>query len=255
MLRKRRSAADEPFLLIRSSPSDSPTGRRITGHRREDWHNLIYVFAGLLTADTERGSWLAPPTWAFWAPAGAVHALRIVSASRYCTLYVRPDPAHDLPTQCCALAVSPMLRELIARAIEVGMLDQRDAVEAAMATLILSELSRAGPPPFTLPQPVSDQTRRAAQLLASDAPPTLAAVARVVGLGARTLERRFHAETGLTPGRWRQQRKMMISLERIASGEPVKAAAAAAGFASASAYVAAFRKVFGATPARYFAAP
>jgi AraC-like DNA-binding protein len=45
----------------------------------------------------------------------------------------------------------------------------------------------------------------------------------------------------------------MASLELIASGKPVKVAAAAAGFASPSAYVAAFRKTFGVTPARYFA--
>jgi AraC-like DNA-binding protein len=253
MSRKRRAVADEPFLLIRSSASDSPAGRYITGHRHDGWHHLIYVFAGLLAVDTDLGTWLAPPSWAVWGPAGASHALRIVAASRFCTLWVRPDPACDLPARCCTLAVSPLLRELILRTVEVGMLDERDPVEGAMAALILAELGRAGPPPFTLPQPVGETTRRAAQLLASDAP--LAAVARAVGLGARTLERRFQAETGLTPGRWRQQRKLMVSLELIASGEPVKAAAAAAGFASASAYVAAFRKLFGATPARYFAAP
>jgi AraC-like DNA-binding protein len=100
---------------------------------------------------------------------------------------------------------------------------------------------------------MSRVTRTASQLLASDATPSLAAVARAVGLGVRTLERRFHAETGLTPGRWRQQSKLLASLELIALGEPVKAAAAAAGFASASAYVAAFRKMFGVAPARYFA--
>jgi AraC-like DNA-binding protein len=133
------------------------------------------------------------------------------------------------------------------------MLDERDRVEAATAALILAELGHAGPPPFALPQPVSAMTRQAALLLASDASDSLAAVARAVGLGTRTLERRFRAETGLTPGRWRQQRKLMATLELIALGEQVKTAAVAAGFASASAYVAAFRKVFGVTPARYFA--
>jgi transcriptional regulator GlxA family with amidase domain len=78
-------------------------------------------------------------------------------------------------------------------------------------------------------------TQKVAQLLASDAARSLAAVARAVGLGARTLERRFRAETGLTPGRWRQQVKLRVSLELIASGEQVKTAAVSAGFASASA--------------------
>jgi AraC-like DNA-binding protein len=255
MLRKRRSAADEPFFLVRAGVSESPAGRRITHHHHDHWHQLLYVSAGLLAVDTDRGTWLSPPNWAVWAPAGATHAPRFVAASSFRTLYFRPDPRLDLPAECCTLAVSPLLRELILRTGDAGMLDERDPVEAAIAALILSELGRSGPPPFTLPQPVSDMTRQAAQLLASDAPGTLAAVARAVGLGARTLERRFHAETGLTPGRWRQQRKLMVSLELIASGERVKTAAAAAGFASASAYVAAFRKVFGATPARYFAPP
>jgi AraC-like DNA-binding protein len=252
MLRKRRLAADEPFFLIRLGGSDTAAGHTITRHRHADWHQLLYVASGLVAVETELGAWLAPPSWAVWAPAGAPHALRFVAPSSFRTLYIRPDAALELPRSPSALAVSPLLRELILRAGELAMLDERDPVEAATAALILAELGQAGPPPFALPQPMSRVTRAAAQLLASDATPSLAAAARAVGLGVRTLERRFHAETGLTPGRWRQQSKLLASLELIASGEPVKVAAAAAGFASASAYVAAFRKTFGVTPARYF---
>ena len=42
-------------------------------------------------------------------------------------------------------------------------------------------------------------------------------------------------------------------LRRLADGAPVKVVAEAAGYASASAFVAAFKGVFGATPGRYFA--
>ena len=239
--------------MVRSTPSDLQTGRRVVGRQHDNWHQLIHVSAGLVAVDTDQGSWLAPPSWAVWAPAGSTYEMRLVATSSFHTLYIRPDPALDLPPSPCALGVSQLLRELILRTGEVGMLDERDPVEAATAVLILSELARAGPPPFVLPQPASRATRDAAQLLASDTSPSLAAVARAVGLGARTLERRFQAETGLTPGRWRQQRRLLIALELMASGEQVKTAAVTAGFASASAYVAAFRKLFGVTPARYFA--
>jgi AraC-like DNA-binding protein len=255
MLRKRRYAADEPFIQIRSSPSYAPAGRRIPRHWAVEWHQLIHVSEGLLVVETDQGSWLAPPSWAIWAPAGAPHTLRLVATSSYLTLFIRPGAVRDLPASPRALGVSHLLRALVLRTVDVGMLDSRDPVEAAMAALIFAELGRSGPPPFALPQPTGDATRRAASLLADDAAgeANLAAVARAVGLGARTLERRFRAETGLTPARWRQQRKMLASLELIAAGEMVKTAADAAGFATASAYVATFRKLFGTTPARYFA--
>ena len=134
------------------------------------------------------------------------------------------------------------------------MLDERDPIEAAIATLVIAELKHAGPPPFNLPEPNSAATVKAAKLIAAHAAggPGTAELARAVGIGARTLERRFRAETGLTPGRWQQQRKLLKGLELIAAGALVKTAAADAGFASPSAYVAAFRGVFGTTPTRYF---
>ena len=70
-------------------------------------------------------------------------------------------------------------------------------------------------------------------------------------MGVRSLERRFRDETGLTPGAWRRQRRLLAAMERLAAGEPVKAVADSAGYASSSAFVAAFRETFGTTPGRY----
>ena len=72
-------------------------------------------------------------------------------------------------------------------------------------------------------------------------------------MSARTLERRFLAETGLTVAGWGRQARLLQGLRGLAAGQPVKRVAQAAGYRSASAFVAAFRVVFGQTPGRYFA--
>jgi len=252
MSRKRRSSADEPFLLVRASTSDVRDGAVIATHTH-DWHQLIYVRSGLMSVATTAGSWIAPPTWAVWVPAGVGHGIRFVGDSALRTVYLKTAWRADVPADCRALGVSPLLRELIVRATAIGMLDGRDPTESAIAGLIVAELGEPGPPPFRLPEPTSPATVEAARLITGDPAGALAtpALARSVGIGVRTLERRFRAETGMTLGRWRQQRMLLRGLERVAGGASVQDAAVTAGYGSPSAFIAAFRKAFGTTPARY----
>src|SRR5690349_8772366 len=161
MSRKRRTAADEPHLLVRTSTADQ---RGLIAAHTHDWHQLIYVRSGLMSVQTAVGSWIAPPTWAVWVPGGVEHAIRFVGDSALRTCYLRPAFGAPLPTGCRALVVSPLLRELILRATEVGMLDERDPVEAALARLIASELGTPVRPPFSLPEPTGPATSAAARL-------------------------------------------------------------------------------------------
>jgi AraC-like DNA-binding protein len=252
MSQKRRTRADEAFLLVRSLASDHQAGESIERHAH-DWHQLIYASAGVLNVWTEAGSWVAPPTWAIWVPAGTRHGIRFAAGSAFRTLYLRPNEAEVLPERCCVLTVSPLLRELILKAGRIGMLDAREPTEAALATLILDEFRQARVPPFALPQPTSPAVRRAARLMeATGGPLDVAMLARQAGIGQRTLERRFRAETGLGPAAWRRQQGLLTALERLAAGASVKTVAAASGYATPSAFVAAFRAAFGITPGRYF---
>jgi AraC-like DNA-binding protein len=254
MSRKRRTVADEAHVVVRSSTADPGRGAEIAPHVH-DWHQLIHVSAGLMTVWTDAGSWVAPPGRAVWAPAGVAHGIRFVDKSAFRTLYLRPRTCHGLPARSMAMTVSPLLRELIVRTTEVGMLDPRDPAEKAIFTLLLAELRFSGAPAFNLARPASQAMRRAAELIEARAPQsqTTSRLAAAVGLGPRAFERRFAAETGLSPGRWRQQHVLLAALEQIAAGRPVKTVAAAVGYASPSAFIAAFRRSFGVTPARYFA--
>jgi AraC-like DNA-binding protein len=248
----RRTATDEPFMLIRTlgarMPAHSDTGRH--GHA---WGQLIYCSAGVMTVWTESGSWVAPPRWAIWAPAGVEHGIRFAGKAELRTLYLRADLAGGLPAACAVLTVSPLLRELILRAVDIGMLDEREPLDAAMARIIVSELATVDRPPFDLPTPASAATQKAAAILTagSDRGGTRR-VAEAVGLSTRTLERRFVSETGMSVANWGRQARLLQSLRLLAAGDSVKSVATAAGYRTPSAFVAAFRAVFGETPARYF---
>jgi AraC-like DNA-binding protein len=251
MTRKRHTPADEPFMIVRTLASNFASGQRI-GRHAHDWHQLIYASSGVLTVWTERGSWITPPQRAIWVPAGVAHDIRFAADSALRTLYLRPDARAGLPGHCTLVTISPLLRELILRATRDGMLDRREAADAALATLIIDEFRQSRAPPFDLPQPASEKMRRIAALIAAGGTPGTDALARASGMSKRALERRFLAETGMSPGRWRRQRGLLQAVETLAGGAPIKKVAAASGYATPSAFVAAFRKQFGITPGRYF---
>ena len=207
-----------------------------------------------MTVTTKSGSWLAPPSWAIWVPARVSHALRFVSDSSLSTAYMRPEWRTDFPGACTVIAVTPLLRELILHTGERAMLDRRDEHDSALATLLVACLHQNHVPSFNLPFPAGAVMARAASLIARDAPEaaTLTALARAIDMGTRTFERRFLSETGMTPGRWRQQHALLRGLEQLALGQSIKSAASAAGYSTPSAFIAAFRTSFGTTPGRYF---
>ena len=249
----RQTVADEPFFLIRSLAENYEAGRS-TGRHTHGWGQLIYCSQGVMTVWTETGSWVAPPQWAIWVPAAVAHDIRFAGSSALRTVYLRGDLASGLPADCSAMTVSPLMRELILRAMDLRMLDERQPMHQAMASLIVAELMRHDAPPFELPSPASPATQAAAEIMqAQDVPlPGAATLARAVGLSCRTLERRFQAETGLSVAAWGRQARLLQGLRGLAAGEPVKRVAQAAGYRSPSAFVAAFKAAFGKTPGRYF---
>jgi AraC-like DNA-binding protein len=253
MSRRRRTAADEPFQLIRSSSSNARNGEAIESHAHE-WHQLIYVSQGVISVWTDLGSWVAPPRWAVWVPAGVQHGVRFIGGCKFRTLYMRPEWQPSIPQQCGVVGVSGLLHELILRVTEISMLDSRDPQEAAMATIAIGELQYMNVPPFSLPYPTSEATKRAVAIINDRGQKTVTTetLAKAVGLSPRSLERSFAAETGMSLGRWRQHQRLLKALERIALGQSIKVVAAAVGYATPSAFVAAFRSMFQSTPGQYF---
>jgi AraC-like DNA-binding protein/quercetin dioxygenase-like cupin family protein len=249
---RRHTPDDEPHFLVRTLAADFADGEVIAPHAHS-WSQLIYAATGVVTVWTEHGVWVVPPHWAIWAPAGVEHGLRFTGAASLRTLYVRPDVAR-VSTRSAVVMVSPLLRELILRAVRERMLDARDRMHLALVDLIVLECSPCAVPPLDLPLPQSARLRRVAERLASHSSDRAshARLARHFGIGVRTLERGFVAETGLSLGQWRRHARFMDALRQLGTGASVKRAAIEAGYRTPSAFVAAFRSSFKTTPGRYF---
>jgi AraC-like DNA-binding protein len=256
MSRRRHTPADEPHFLVRTVAAEFADGRELPPHAHA-WGQLIYVASGVASVWTTQGSWVAPPHWAVWAPAGVAHAMRFTGAASMRTLYLQPGlGSPSLGPDSAVVPVSPLLRELILRAVEIGMLDDREPSHAAMAALIVHEMRSHSTPSLDLPLPHGEVLRRIADhvtRMPADARGH-ASLAKQFGIGARTLERGFAAETGLSFGRWRRQARFLHALRCLGAGAPVKRAAVEAGYQSASAFIAAFHAAFNTTPGRYFEA-
>jgi AraC-like DNA-binding protein len=254
MSQKRRlTTGDEPHFLVRTLAADFADGRALQPHAHP-WGQLIFASAGLMHVWTEQGSWVVPPHWALWAPSGVAHAMRFIGATSLRTLYFRPGLG-EWPSKSGVVSVSPLLRELILRAIEIGMLDDRDRTHVTMSELIGHEFRARPTPALDLPLPRSERLRQIAEYVAQDPAGDTShqALSERFGIGVRTLERGFASETGLSLGRWRRQASLLRALRSLGAGVSVKNAATEVGYQSPSAFVAAFRGVFGTTPGRYFA--
>jgi AraC-like DNA-binding protein len=71
------------------------------------------------------------------------------------------------------------------------------------------------------------------------------------GASRRTLTRLFVRDTGMSFDHWRTQVRRCAALPLLAEGQPVSRVAHSVGYATASAFLAAFRRTVGTTPKRY----
>lgn len=230
---------------LRTLALDVPDGYSTSGHTH-DWGQLVFVGGGVVTVLAGSGAYVAPTNRAVWIPAGIEHSLFARGPTRLRTLY-RPAGLHG---GLGVIGVSELLRSLILRCVEIGVVEPSDAARDALITLVDDEIERATPFEGRVPLPTDPRALFVARALLGDAAPerTVEAWADEAGVSVRTLQRLFSRDTGLSFGQWCLHVRMLEAVRRLSAGEPVGLVATACGYRSASAFVAAFRRVYGFTP-------
>ena len=128
-----------------------------------------------------------------------------------------------------------------------------DGPDGRVMGVIMDLLGRAEQAPLHLPWPTDPRLARVTDALMEDPadPRGLEEFAAEAGASARTLARLFDKELGMSFRAWRQQRRLLASLEMLAGGRPVTSVALDLGYDSPSAFIAMFKRVLGKSPTAY----
>ena len=216
---------------------------------------FAYAARGVISVHTPQGNWLVPPQRACWVPVQLVHGMRMHGAVSMHNVFI--DEAAiarmGLPSDCQVLDASPLLRQLLAEAVTVDALYAEQSRAGRLMALLLDEIAAARPLPLSAPLP---QEPRLAKLCMNmlqqpSLDSNLDAMAAQAGMSRRTFTRQFRIQTGLGFAQWRQQACLLAAITRLAEGQAVTRIALDLGYASPSAFTAAFRRVLGQAPSDY----
>lgn len=226
-----------------------------TPPHRHEWVQFSYAISGVLGVHTAEGSFFAPPQWGVWIPSGLEHQVVTSMRAEMRSLYVRKQDCEWAVQRCRVLEVTPLARELIKSFCQLpATYPQDDSSEARLVQVLMDQLAHLPEVGFSLPLPrhprllelCNELIENPSQLI------TLQDWALRLGTSEKTLMRLFQRETGLSFRGWRQRARLLSSLQALENGDSVTNTALANGYDSTSAFIAAFKGLFGFTPGELF---
>jgi AraC-like DNA-binding protein/quercetin dioxygenase-like cupin family protein len=259
--KRTKSMPPDPVEDIISIPrpivamaKEFPPGHLISFHQHSR-AQLLYASSGVMTVKTSRGIWVVPPLRAVWIPAHTRHQIEVSGHLSMRTLYIDPTFYSGPSEECCVIAVTPLLKELILQAVAMPRLYPIKGPEERLLTVILDQIRIMRIAPLELPIPENAWLRKIYKRLSSSPEDNrkLEDWGKMVGATGRTLARHFRLETGMTFGQWRQQIRILEALKRLGMKESVTTVAIELGYDSPSAFISMFKKALGKTPGQYFA--
>jgi AraC-like DNA-binding protein len=222
-----------------------------------DRHYLLAASRGALRLEVDGTAWSLAPARAALIRAGVSIQVTIPQPVTTASVLFSPTFAPEPPSALAVIDLTPLARALIRECAPWGDEDaQLDDYALAMfralaqATWALAE----HPSPARMPTGRSPEVRRAlaitAERLADD--PSLVDIADEIGLASRSLARRFEQELGMTWSAARRRLRVLRAIEQLAgTDDSVTQIAMDVGYASLSAFQAAFRDLMGQTPSEY----
>jgi AraC-like DNA-binding protein len=217
------------------------------------WHQLLYASSGVLIVDVIGERLFIPPENAVWLPCGCRHSVSTEYGAELKSLYINGN-YQQLPTdKSVVLKISPIIKVLI---IEVSTFDVEYSIsgyEKEVISLMLSTLPRFKPITDHLPWPTSVGLLKMCNQLYErpGGKQTTLMLAKDLAMSKRTLERKFHKETGMTLQAWSLRLRFLKAIKLLTAGHSITNISLDLGYSSPSPFIYMFRKISGMSPGEY----
>ncbi|MDH0202658.1 AraC family transcriptional regulator [Comamonas aquatica] len=259
---KRRDLASRPVPVLARLPrpvyarAEQMQRKAATVAHAHDWVQFSYASRGVLQVQTHQGLFIAPPQWAILIPPHCVHSVVNAPHTEIRSLYIETGAMPDLGTDCVVLEVSDLLREMIRHFATLPVEYALEGAEGRFVQALLDQIHAAPPAALRLPWPEDERLRAWCHHLLDvpEAPLQLGVWSQALGVSERTLGRLFQKQTQMSFRQWRQRARLLAALPQLQDQQSVTEVALACGYDSTSAFIAAFRQLFGRTPGQFLRA-
>lgn len=257
MVKKSRKVLLAPYatelpaaIVFRSAPMPA---HAVYPQHRHPWGEFVFAVSGVLELQFEGGHYLVPPQFGIWLPPGIEHLGQNRQAVWHSSVYVSAALCAALPGEVTALAVTPLIRELLEHLRRSVPAQVPEADEARLLQVLVDLLAKAERVGSYLPassDPVVQQVQAVFEAFPGDER-SLAELAAHANTSERTLMRRFQRDLGMTFAEWRQRLRVVKAMPLLAQGLTVERIALEFGYASSSAFITMFRRLTGEMPDEY----
>ena len=188
-----------------------------------------------------------------WTPKHCSHKVKIFAGVQVYVLDLDYSDTDGFLNDPGVFGTSAFLNSLLEKASDLDDVSYPSGYIQHFAALLSYEIARLEELPLGLPLPSDRRARNIADQLMNCPASELTQdqLANQWGVSVRTLSRIFTKQTGLTFSQWRQQAKIVTSLQWIQEGLPINDVAERSGYTNFSAYIEAFRQRFGETPGKF----
>ena len=216
------------------------------------WGEFVCSHNGVVQVMVEQEQYLVPPQYGIWIPPNVQHVGLNRREVLQSSLYVANELCGMLPPKPQALMVSPFMRSVLDRARE-SVLDYKCQRHLRLLTVFLDELAETPRTETFLPASDDEVLGRILHYLENYPGDSRSVVelAHDAKITERTLARKCRQDLRIPLTEWRNRMRVVKAIAMIKEGKSVESIASEFGYSSASAFIAMFKKLTGATPASY----
>lgn len=246
-------------LILKSEGSQFITKRMDMPLRYvDDWHThpwnqVIFPLTGLLQTSIENNSFIVPHNSLLYIPANTTHKSIAITNTQFLAIYLKPNCVVNYGYKLKLGLVTPFLKELILLLFAEKRTKYTENAITNLLTVLRDQIELTDK--YDIPILIPSDRRLLSIFTQLQKQPdlklTLADWAIKVGASERTLSRICVKEFKQSFSLWRQNVRLVLSLQLLEKNISILEVAMSLGYKSDSSYIYAFKRLFLQTPSKY----